>query len=339
MKKQLMIASAILLLGTFACKKNETPPPVQQQGIDPNATVQTNEIKQKMYDLPTEVITEAVKNFKRVNNSNTANNSVKRISFSDIQIDSSIFILEATLNYDFDKIPTGSETSQDSCSFEINCTNNSVSSTDLTVAYNYISQYINQKSSGINKVKIIDITAFLTNSKIKYVANITYFPDLAQRTDGLCDPYASGYTAYWSNYYAHTVYGCTAGNDGPTNVEFNANCTVAISGCNGFYWANVTTLNFFTTPDPLSTLFYCHCSNYCTTLSGTNLNTYVNACTSIGSANVPSSPSGMHIAGYDVIDKMALDNFNNTLLYFWWQLNVTYGTYGCGSGGGSSRPI
>jgi hypothetical protein len=261
MKNQLMIASAALLLGTFACKKNETTP-LQNQGLEVN--VPANEVKQKMYDLPTEVITEAVRNFKGINTLHTSNQSnTQRISSSTVQADSSIWILEAALNYDFDKIPVGSETSHDSCGYETNCSNNVINSSDLTAAYNYFNHYINQKTSGTDKVKIIDITAYLNNSKITYVANITYFPDLSQRTEGVCDPYSSGYTAYWSNYYAHTVYGCATGNDGPTKTEFRANCTVAISGCNGFYWANVSTLSFHTTPNSSSTLFYCHCTNYC----------------------------------------------------------------------------
>lgn len=297
-------------------------------------------MKQKLYDLPIEVITEVVRSFKGINTLNSSNQfSAQRISSIDVQADSSIWILEAALNYDFDNIPVGSEISRDSCVYKINCSNNVVNSSDLTAAYNYFCQYINQKTSGTDKVKIIDITAYLNNSNITYVANITYFPDLAQRAEGLCDPYTSGYTAYWSNYYAHTVYGCTNGNDGPTKVQFRANCNVSINSCNGFYWANVTTLSFYNTPNSYSTLFYCHCANYCTTLSGTNLNTYVTACTTIATANIPSTPSGMHIAGYDVIDKMDLDQQNMFLLYFWWQLDVTYGTYVCGSGGGAGRAI
>jgi hypothetical protein len=330
MKNQLIIASAALLLGTFACKKNETSSPLKQQSIEANPPA--NEVKQKMYDLPAEVITEAVRNFKGINTLHTSNESSnQRISSFDVQSDSSIWILEAALNYDFDEIPVGSETSNDSCAYETNCSNNIVASSDLTAAYNYFNQYINQKTSGTDKVKIIDITAYLNNSKITYVANITYFSDLAQRTEGLCDPYRSSYQANWSNAWM-TTYNCTfnSSNDGPTACKAKLNCNIAIGGCSGFYWANVTTVQLGTSY--WTGLYsYSNVPSVCnqSLLSGTDINSRVTWTQGYGAANVPSSPSGMHVAGYNVIGRC----FPGAVPYtfnIWWQLDITYGTYGCG---------
>ncbi len=38
MKKQLIVASAALLLGTFACKKNETSPPPTKSRVRSKST-------------------------------------------------------------------------------------------------------------------------------------------------------------------------------------------------------------------------------------------------------------------------------------------------------------
>ena len=87
MKKHLIIASAALLLGTFACKKNETTLPLQHQELEANTSV--NEIKQKMYDLPAEVITEVVRNFKGINathSTNTASLNIFKMELKTLEI-------------------------------------------------------------------------------------------------------------------------------------------------------------------------------------------------------------------------------------------------------------
>ncbi len=305
------------------------PPPLQPQGLEANTPA--NEVKQKMYDLSPELTTETVKKFKGVNTlQSSSQNTNQRVASVDVRADSSIWILEAALNYDFDKIPNGSETFNDSCSYEVDYINNNVTAADLTNAYNYFNQYIGQKTNGADKVKVIDITAYFNNTKITYVANITLFPDLAQKITGLCDAYRATYSANWSNYWVNQYGGCSTGttNDGPTNCESKANCYVAIT-CPGFYWSNVTTLNLIGAPYSSSSLFYSHSSNYCQTISGTTLNNYVSACISLGASNIPSSPANMHVASHNVIDNVTLDQQNMWLLYFWWDLDVTYGTYNC----------
>ncbi len=328
-----MIASAALLLGTFACKKNETTPHPQPQGLE--ASAPTNEVKQKMYDLSPELITVAVRNFKGHNTSlHSSNQNInQRVTSVDVHADSSIWILEAALNFNFDKIPSGSETSCDSASYEINYVNNNVTAADLTNTYNYFNQYISQKTSGTDKVKVIDITAYFNNTKITYVANITLFPDLAQKTTGLCDPYRSTYTANWSNSWM-TTYSCySGGNDGPNSCAAKLNCNIAIGSCPGFYWANVVTVKLGDFGNVWTGLYYSPnkptvCSE--PLMYGSDINNRVTLSQGYAASNLPSSPSGMHIASYGVFGRVMPGSvpYTHTM---WWGLNLTYGTYACGS--------
>lgn len=286
-----------------------------------------------MYDLPTEEITKSVLAFKEQNKIHSNSSSLKSGNSQKIAIDSSLFIIEAALNYDFDETSSNSEVIHDSCSFEINHANGDVLTSDLIQAYNYFSQYINSKTNILTQVKIIDITAQFINNKIRYIADINLFIKSGQKFIDFCAPYDNSYTANWSNSIMSTYSCYTGGNDGPNSCAFKLNCDIPIGSCPGFYWANVVTVKLGDYGNVWSGLYYSPNKPsvcYEPLLYGGDINNKVLLCKSYANSYLPSSPAGMHIAGYGVFGRVMPGSYYATLT-MWWGLNITYGTYGCGS--------
>lgn len=345
MKKQLIIASAALILGAFSCKKNETTPPLQNQGIETNPS--TNDVVQKMYDIDTEHTTEIIKKFK--SKFLTANSFRNTENSNSLALDSSIWLLEATLNYDFDSPKTTEIGYKDSLTFTAPIVSSSIISSDFGTTYIALANLLSQKVNSTTKIQVIDITAKSEGDSILYFCDITLFHTTnGQKIATPCDPFTSEIASpglYPTTYgYSNFFLNCS-GNptlDGPTAVEIKLNSCSFPSCSNGYYYTNVVSKSFGGYSDQLY-LYYKVISSYSDYCLNTNkqitaydLNRFKNGCNTLASTNKPTSPAGLSIINsYDL--SLEIDG---TICCYWphyaiWKLKVQYGTLNCNSGGGN----
>lgn len=174
-----MVASATLILAISACKKGERTPPLGNCN-----TVQSEQLgdkkpyPQKMLEIKTEQAIKLIENFKAgIYSQNNSLSQARLVEADSIQLDSSIFIVEAALNYDFDysiadtaftTLPT------DTSEFTIPITkvNQKVNSDDLEGVYLQLHNHIEALINGRTKVKVVDLEAYISNNQVYYRAYI-----------------------------------------------------------------------------------------------------------------------------------------------------------------------
>ncbi|MFY7884507.1 MAG: hypothetical protein ACOVOV_06645 [Dolichospermum sp.] len=322
------------------------PPPLQNQGLEANQP--TNKVEQKMYDLPTEQTTALIKTFKK-QFSNAIN---LRSAQTSLALDSSVWLLEAALNYDFDSPKTTEIGYTDSLKFTTPITNNTLNGSDFGTAYSALANLLSQKINATTKIQVIDVTATIEEDAIVYACNVTLFHTTnGQRIATPCDPFTTE-TASPSKFattlpsYANPFLSCTLNPtlDGPTQVEIKLNSCSFPSCSNGYYYTNVTSR----TIDPLSysqyqsSLYYRviasagdYCLNANKIITAAQLNTYKSTCNSIATAFRPTTPAGLQILNnYDLSLMVTSQPCCSFPRYAYWKLTVKYGTVNCNSGGG-----
>lgn len=345
MKKTIFYGLTITgMLVYTACKKEKTTLSNVQKD---NAVITNNQkVKQLILKVEPALLTSKIKEFKTL--AQRSNISSKTMSNQNLPIDSAIWLLENTLNYDFDSNTSGNPLS-DSTGYEITLSNSdTISATQLSSAYNYFYNYIYQKITQNKLIKIIDVYAHINSGKLIISSNIIFTENTAgNKTEGVCDPY-SNITARWSLPLTNTppfTY-CTnysTNNDGPTLCNIKLNCTQYNPPCNPYFYTNVVTLLFDNMSNHYpNALFYYYISNgspsnVCNppALTDVQLNNYINGCKTLGIFNVPTSPSGYIITNYSVNATMYVNppvppSGGYTIL--WWYLNVTYAIPSCGGG-------
>ena len=317
-------------LSFAACNKTCPPPTVNYNTEDKDIT--SSEIKQKLYSLTSKECNTVIKSFKEFTREMSMQS---KIESSTIAADSSIWLLAAALNYDFDKQPNSNITSVDSCGYKVSNSNNSVSSSEFINAYTYFFNHINQKITSQNKVKVIDISAYNSGAKIIYTASIVFFTDLnSQKIASPCDPYTTE-TAKWSTtYWSSSLCGTgSTSNDGPTLVEAKLNCTAYDPGCGSWYWTSITTVGLGNVNGAYSpNLFYVGSTmTPCNIFNASQLNTYISNCQAYGVSYLPGS--NYILINYDVKPGVIwLGGFSYKI---WWDLDIKYGIPQCNGGGGN----
>lgn len=319
-------------------------PPLQNQGLEANQS--TNEVVQKVYDLPTEEATKLIKNFK-----NQFTNAINfRSAQTSLALDSSIWLLEAALNYDFDSPKTTEIGYKDSLKYTCSISNNSVLSYDFGATYTTLANLLSQKINSTTKIQVIDISAKNEGDSIFYFCDITLFHTTnGQKIATPCDPFTSEIASpslypTTSPSYANFFLNCS-GNptlDGPTQVEIKLNSCSFPSCSNGYYYTNVVSKSFGGYSDQLYLYYkvmYSY-SDYCLStnkqITAYDLNRFKNGCNTLANNNKPTSPAGLSIINsYDL--SLVIDG---TICCYWphyaiWKLTVQYGTLNCNSGGGN----
>ncbi|HRD40236.1 MAG TPA: hypothetical protein PLC65_16535, partial [Bacteroidia bacterium] len=246
-------------------------------------------MKQKLYNLSSEECNKVIKSFKdHIKSSSTHN----KIQSSSIPADSSIWLIEAALNYDFDQ-PGNEEFANDSCGYEIDVTeSNMVNSNQLTEAYNYIYNYVSQSINSQKQVKVIDINGFSNGNKLTFSAYIKYHSNSnGNKIMGPCDLYTSG-SAAWN----------PCGSPDAINwTEVKLNCTSYDPGCSGsWYWTSITStfINNQTGGYSSSLYYVASTMNTCPSLYYTTINGYITGCRNLGTSN---HPGGSYILiDYDI---------------------------------------
>lgn len=317
-KTKLALVLAISL--SFAACNKTTPPPSASNGGE-NQTSSNNEVQQKLYNLSAEECDKVIRSFKDYTKVNTM---YGKIESSTIPADSSIWLIEAALNYDFDK-PGTEESVHDSCGYEIDLTESyMVNSNQLASAYNYIYNYINQSINSQKQVKVIDITGFSNGNKLVFSAYIKYNSSSnGNKIMGPCDLYTSG-SAAWNP--------CGSPN-AITWAEVKLNCTAYNPGCPGsWYWTSITNAFIDNQNGAYSSSLYYVAStmNTCPSLYYTTINGYITGCRNLGTSN---HPGGSYILiDYDIT--WGLIWLGGSSYKQWWDLNIRYGIPQCSGGGG-----
>lgn len=283
-----------------------------------------------MYSLSEEQTKKIIKDFK----SSTETQNAYRITTNTgvLSSDSSIWLLEATLNYNFDTNPENTQTFNDTCTFSINNENPSVvNENDFISAYNYFNSFFNQNFNSDKKIKVIDLSAFYDNGTLKYVAYYTFFISNSNgyRTTSSCDPITI--QGHFANALGIPGIQCASEtNHGPQMCNARLNCTSMTCATGSLFYTNVTTVTQGSN-DPANQYFY-HMpyAGDCEAvyLTASKLNSNVTSAQNAGVVNKPTSPTGMVVSNYAFNCNLGIYP-NSQIWIAYWQLKITYGVPNC----------
>lgn len=310
------------------------PPPPSASNGGENQTSSNNEVQQKLYNLSAEECDKVIRSFKDYTKVNTM---YGKIESSTIPADSSIWLIEAALNFDFDRKPNSSITAYDSCEFEIDLINNiHVNANEFLSAYQFAYNYVIQSVASTKQVKLIDVRAITYNSKIKYLFDIIYFLDEStQKIQSPCDPFTSPQSGAWSlGYWISGQCFSPPANDASVMVTTKLNCTSYNPGCSGsWYWMNITntTLNNVTGTYSPNLFYVASTVTPCNIFAWTQMNTYVSNCQSYGASY---HPGGSYIL-IDYQIQPGLISLGGISWKIFWNLKIRYGIPQCNQGGGN----
>lgn len=288
------------------------PPPLQNQGLEVNAP--SNEVQQKTYDLnytQTNAVVTAFKNqFLVATHKKTSSQTV-------LALDSSIWILEAALNSDFDSDKGTNDVFHDSLSIISPINNNTISTENIGESYLSLKDMITQKKSTDKGVQLIDVNAIIDTNTIIYKLDIIFYNNsnghkLISSPTLACDPFytetaaPSNLSPVMPNIYNHFL-ACSGlpTLDAPTIITSKLN-NCGITFCPFGYFTNVTTKNFsaYTYPSDLYIRNSMVPADFCLTsnlIIGTSqLNTYRTNIKNLATSNIPVSPANMSIRNYEI---------------------------------------
>lgn len=279
-----------------------------------------------MLEIKTEQAMKLIENFKTgIKPQNNALSQERLVEADSIQLDSSIFIVEATLNYDFDY--NDADTSfntllADTSEFTIPITkqNLKVNSDDLEGAYLQLHQYIESLIGDRVRVSVIDLEAFVSNNQVYYRAVI--IRNYYWQTVKDCTPFQQ-------SEYADEV--CHA-NSAVSKIEYKLlNCNYV--PCPSTWYSNVTSfgINNYSNLSTLNNILYFNSpltnanQNFCdyTMLSINQLNSYV---TNIYNYLNGVKPVGSNVVSLDLWSLVSPNNpIGPTYAWSYWGINVTFG--------------
>lgn len=296
------------------------PPPSASNSIEIQSS-SLHELQQKLYNITTEECNKVIKSFKEFTKVTIMHG---KIESSTIPADSSIWLIEAALNFDFDQ-PGNGESILDSCGYEVALSDsNNILSNQLANAYTYFYSYVNQSINSQKQVKVIDITGYSNGNKLILSAYIKYHSNsTVNKIMGPCDLYTSG-SAAWN----------PCGSPNAINwAEVKLNCTAYNPGCPGsWYWTSITSTFINNQNGTYSSSLYYVASimNTCPWLYYTTINQYIMGCRNLGTSN---HPGGSYILiDYDIA--WGLIWLGGSSYKQWWDLTIRYGIPQCSGGGG-----
>ncbi len=331
------IASVLMATTLVMCKKKDK---LKEDSPYKITETNTTPVEQKFYNLDDETLKNCISNFMDYVSSNTNyENKVLNGGVVDtpLPLDSAVWIVEAALNFNFDREKNRGVTSDTKVDSVVMTnpvtlsTEGKLSPGEVADVYNFFKNYcigINTNSPH-RRIRIIDVIASTSNDG--RVAYFSSFVAIANKPvsplPGHCNPYTNQ-TAMWSYLFTQSCNPLTT-NDGPTLVMNRLHCQILNSqACYGgyLYYTNVTTAFFNNSSNTYpSALYHLSSAPLCnmTTLTGTQLNGYVQGCQNIAIANLPPGPN--IIAGNYYIQPAVFAPFSLN----WWNLSITYGKPHC----------
>lgn len=243
---KLIVATCIAMVAMAACRKDKTIGSINPLS-EPTA-VKLDEsslrpIPQKMFPVTGAEALKIVKKFKHLDENNPNAAQARLIEADSVLIDSATFVVEATLNYDFDYSVTGDEVAFEdlpevTTAFTIpkSRLNNKISTNDLEAVYEEITTFINTQIDSTKKVAIVDIEAYEVGSNQVTFKAIPRIITLLTVAPYQCfvNP-TSGYASVTSNL---TPLASSAIN------FYLRNCVYPLTGCQGSFYTNAIGFSF-----------------------------------------------------------------------------------------------
>jgi hypothetical protein len=281
---------------------------------------------QKILQISTDQAIKLIDNFKAgIDSENNQLSQQKLISQDSVQLDTSIYVMEAALNYDFDYSVSDTAfnaLAPDTSEFTIpiSRSNLKVSSNDVEGAYLQLYQYIESTVSGRTKVKVIDLDAYISGNQVYYRAKVikNYYWVILKD----CTPFQQGEFADEVCHIPSAV----------TKIEYKLLCCNYLP-CPSTWYSNVTSLGIsnYSNSTALTNILYYNgplyngSQNYCdyTVLSISQLNSYVS---NIYNYISTIKPVGSSVASLDLWS-LTHPNSQNNYYYAnaYWGLNITFG--------------
>jgi hypothetical protein len=318
------------------------PPPLQNQGLEANQP--TNEVVQKLYDLNYSQTNAVVTSFKNQFNTSVYNKSASNQTV--LALDSSIWILEAALNSDFDSDKGDNDVFHDSLTIEAPINNNSILAEDIGASYLTLKSLISQKKSTNKGIELIDVNGRIDNNTIIYTLDIVFYNISSSHKTSFtfaCDPFYTEIAAPSTqspvapNIYNHFL-ACSGipALDAPSIIKSKLNgCGITL--CPFGYYTNVVDKYFsgYTYPSALYIRNPLLPSDFCLTpnlIIGTaQLNTYRTNIKNLATFNIPTSPANMSVRNYDITyqEDFTLCGCSNQTFQPLWNLKVKYAVLVC----------
>jgi hypothetical protein len=334
MKKKIsLIAIAILSMVFIKCNKvKQSPAEVTKANLKSSGARQL--IPQKSYDVSSEVTNAAIKRFKASVKSHqqTTNNSQARLLATDVSLDSSLWVLEAALNYDFDEFIDNTNYQRlryDSVEYTyvaiLDDEDMIVESDDVEAAYNDISSYITNNVLNTTNVKVeaVDIEAYIDPGVGAVVFKAIIAPVLTSVTNP-CSSFPSN-ASYDRPNLLPFCGGSTPSGDGPGLVQARLNCISSLNcGVSDGYYSNITSPSF----GPY--LYYngaqgtiCNSGN--AILTSTQLTSIYNTLDGVATSNLPTGKNiiAKHVYASQYYP-LCVCNFTQQ-----WDYKVFYGKFNC----------
>ena len=299
----------------------------QREGLTP--------IPQKAFRYSPEQTLKAVKYFKHVEVA-PENTQQRLVEADSISLDSSIYLVEAALNYDFDFYPdtpfytADVETSE--YTIPITKANYKVNSDDLEDVYLELSTFISEVINDSTKIKIVDLEAYdVYNNQVTYKAIITKYK--GPRMSYNCSPIINGAYADWKGV-GNTI-------NSPLAIDvlsyYMNHCDYQISGCPNIFYTNVGNQVYDGQIIAQPSVLYVTVPNYYTFdntfLSATQIVNYRSSCVSLANSGL-SQYTLNHIVASVVfsVEHNWISGFGSAFTQNFWKMTVTYGipiSYGC----------
>ncbi len=287
-------------------------------------------MQQKIFDLSPEQTTAYIKLMK-TKVLTPKNNSTFKTTQTTGQTtkDSALWVLEAMLNYDYDKATSPYQTGLDTTDFNLTTINNNyLSYSDLNNAYVFVAAKINTHlTANVNdKVKVVDVKATQTAGVINVKFEIIYTTndELGFKTTASpCDPItvSAGWRAPPNNLCVTPFYGAILCNKTLNCSQPNYNCTY------GVYFTNVLTV-LVDNRNGDQGFYYQNPVVNCAIIQPSDLNYYVSRAKISAIFNKPTTPTNLNILNYRFQDIV-----NSFPGQFWaigyWNLYVKYGVPNC----------
>jgi hypothetical protein len=288
----------------------------QREGLTP--------IPQKMFNVSTKETLRAIKKFKNLEV--TQQNSQQRLVEQDsVSLDSSIYLVEAALNYDFDFVNQNEEIAYETApgqtseyTIPITKVNMKVGSDDLEGVYIELSNYIESIINDSVKVKIIDLESYLMeNNTVTYRATVITF---WHPRDFNCSPIASSGRMWVLPGCNDTDPSASAILQNHVNLCIFSLCPESLN-----FYSQVTNVFFFNnTGQNSSSLFYGWATGPCPilTLSAADLNNRAAAIVTLGNAN---KPTPLHKPTSIVIIPWGMTQASQSVYWYHWSATMYYG--------------
>lgn len=350
MKKKFFLLTILTFVVILSCKKND---PQDPQIISESNKVNKNlkKIFPSSYQLNPEQTTSIIKAFKL---KATENNLIQNrlIDADSVSLDSSVWVLEAALNYDFDYVfDENYETSIDTIDISIALNDESfkVHSDDLEDVYNDLHSSIEGIINDSIKVLVVDVEGYIYvpgESTAMYQISIV---TLNSNKINPCSDFSGVTASPWLSLYSGPALNCS-GNptlDGPQALNGKMNCVSYNPGNCGYdyYYTNVVNVvwlpntsgvpgvgtnnypNALYSTQSLQTNAAL-CQNY-QSISTSQLNTYKSNCNSLVSSAIPGTPANMKIIHKYLTPHQDLCVCIPTARSVYWKLQAKYGTVTC----------